>query len=71
MIVFFVDKSLQNFAHDTTVWLSCHVQNFLVIIVSEFGWKTNEISIYLGDNGKTLVEWAPALWEECQDKQDD
>ena len=35
----------QTFARATTVELSCHVLNFVVIVV--FGWQENEISITL------------------------
>ena len=44
VIQLLVRISLQIFAHDTTAQLSCHVQNFVVIILLEFGWEQNEIS---------------------------
>ena len=47
--------SLQNFAHATTAQLSCHVQNFIVITSTHFGWE-NEISIE-----KSFLKWAPVL----------
>ena len=39
--------SLQNFAHATTVQLSCHVQNFIVFTLTQIWWEQNEISIKL------------------------
>ena len=38
-------RSQQIFAHATTAQLSCHVQNFVAIIVLESRWQWNEISI--------------------------
>ena len=37
-------RSQQIFAHDTTAELSCHVQNFVAIIVLESRWEWNKIS---------------------------
>ena len=37
-------RSQQIFAHATTAQLSCHVQNFVTITVSESRWEWNEIS---------------------------
>ena len=48
--------SLQIFAHVTTAQLSCHVQNFIAIILLQLGWQQNEISI---EFEKSLVKWAP------------
>ena len=38
-------RSQQIFVHVTTAQLSCHVQNFVAIIVFESRWEWNEISI--------------------------
>ena len=38
-------RSQQIFAHATTAQLSCHVQNFVAITVSESRWEWHEISI--------------------------
>ena len=48
--------SLQNFAHVTTGKLSCHVQNFIVIIYIKLGWAQNEISI------EFELRWKSCLW---------
>ena len=39
------DQSLQIFAHGMTAQLSCHEQNFEVIVLFIFGWEQNKISI--------------------------
>ena len=36
-------SSLQNLAYAVTTQLPCHVQNFVMIISLELGWKQNEI----------------------------
>ena len=38
-------RSQQIFAHATTAQLSCHVQNFVAIIILKSRWEWNEISI--------------------------
>ena len=38
-------RSQQTFAHATTAQLSCHVQNFVAIIILKSRWEWNEISI--------------------------
>ena len=38
-------RSQQLFAHATTAELSCHVQNYVAIIVLESRWEWNEVSI--------------------------
>ena len=38
-------RSQRNFAHATTAQLSCHVQHFVAITVSESRWEWNGISI--------------------------
>ena len=45
VILLLAIRSQQNFAHATTAQLSCHVHNFVAIIVLESRWEWNEISI--------------------------
>ena len=44
VIPFLTSRLLQIFAHDMAAQPLCHVQNFIVITASKFGWEQNQIS---------------------------
>ena len=55
-------RTLQIFAHSMTAQLSCHMQNFVEIMLLEFGLRTNwNFRWILIVKEKLLVKWAPTL----------
>ena len=47
LIWFLSIRSQQTFAHDISVKVLGHVQNFVVIILLDFEWLQNELSIQI------------------------
>ena len=55
------NRSLQFFAYAKSAQLSCHMQNWVVITSSEFGWGKMKFPLNFNCNVKLLVEWTP-VW---------